>query len=117
MGGVEGNCDPGLICCLNQAPVIGATGGCVPEAQCSIPSGCTDSGNACDPSCAWDAACDPCCTGYCNPNGQCDDPPPVSCTGEGCDCTTGTEAPCDDGLVCCGTTDTPGGPGVCTANC
>ncbi len=32
---------------------------------------------------------------------------------EGCDCTTGTQSPCDAGLICCGTTGTPGGPGTC----
>jgi hypothetical protein len=39
--------------------------------------------------------------------------PQPACTGQGCVCTTGTQSPCDDGLICCPTTDTMGGPGVC----
>lgn len=35
------------------------------------------------------------------------------CTAQGCVCTTGTRRPCDRGLVCCPTTDIPGGPGIC----
>ena len=32
----------------------------------------------------------------------------------GCGCATGTEDPCgSDRLICCGTSDLPGGPGVC----
>src|SRR6478735_6388682 len=34
--------------------------------------------------------------------------------GTGCGCTTGTEDACGaDGLVCCGTSDLMGGPGIC----
>jgi hypothetical protein len=40
-------------------------------------------------------------------------PTPTPCTGQGCPCTTGTQSPCDDGLICCATTTTPGGPGTC----
>jgi hypothetical protein len=35
----------------------------------------------------------------------------------GCDCDTGTEAPCGGGsLVCCATSNEPGGSGVCTSD-
>ena len=39
--------------------------------------------------------------------------PPTPCTSQNCRCTTGTQQPCDAGLVCCPTTDRPGGPGHC----
>jgi hypothetical protein len=35
------------------------------------------------------------------------------CTGQGCACTDGPDAACDRGLLCCGTTGTPNGPGTC----
>lgn len=55
-----------------------------------------------------------CTTGLCSQEGICycvDPDEPLN----GCPCTTGTLDPCGaDTLVCCGTTETPGGPGVCT---
>jgi hypothetical protein len=61
-----------------------------------------------------------CTTGLCSAEGEtpgvcyCSDPdrPWI-----GCDCDTGTESPCGGGtVVCCSTTDDPGGPGVCTSD-
>jgi hypothetical protein len=118
-GGVDGACDAGLVCCQFDASVPGGAGTCQPADVCGPPPPppCGDNGAGCDASCAWGDSCDACCSGYCNVNGVCDNPPPPPCTGEGCACTTGTEAPCDGDLLCCGTSDVPGGPGVCQASC
>jgi hypothetical protein len=115
-GGVEGACDDGLICCLTDPSVPGGPGSCQPADVCGPPP-CTDNGGGCDATCNWGDSCAGCCSGYCNASGVCDDVPPVTCTGAGCACTTGTEAPCDEGLICCQSTDLPGGPGVCQASC
>ena len=111
-GGVQGACDDGLICCLTDPSVPGGPGSCQPADVCGPPP-CTDNGGGCDATCNWGDSCPGCCSGYCNANGLCDTEPPdpVVCTGAGCACTTGTEAPCDEGLICCQTTDMPGGPG------
>jgi hypothetical protein len=114
-GGVQGACDDGLICCQTDPSVPGGPGTCQPADACG-PT-CTGNGGGCDATCNWGDSCPGCCSGYCNEGGVCDDPPPVTCTGAGCACTTGTQAPCDEGLVCCGTTDLMGGPGVCQASC
>jgi hypothetical protein len=117
-GGVQGACDDGLICCQFDGSVPGGAGTCQPADACGPPP-CTDNGGGCDAACNWDDSCGGCCSGYCNGSGLCDDvpPPPVVCTSAGCACDTGTEAPCDDGLTCCATGETPGGPGVCQAGC
>ena len=115
-GGVQGACDDGLICCLTDPSVPGGPGSCQPAEICGPPP-CTDNGGGCDATCNWGDSCAGCCSGYCNVSGVCDAPPPVTCTGAGCACMTGTEAPCDEGLICCQTTDVPGGPGVCQASC
>jgi hypothetical protein len=117
-GGVQGACDDGLICCLTDPSVPGGPGSCQPADVCGPPP-CTDNGGGCDATCNWGDSCPGCCSGYCNANGLCDTEPPdpVVCTGAGCACTTGTEAPCDEGLICCQTTDMPGGPGVCQVSC
>jgi hypothetical protein len=95
-------CDPGLVCCLNQVPVINGNGGCVPVAQCSV--SCT--GQGCD--CTSDGDCDSglmCCVqgdpgapGTCQTMDAC---PGSLCTGEGCDCDFHDPSPCQDGLMCC----------------
>jgi hypothetical protein len=115
-GGVEGACDDGLICCLTDPSVPGGPGSCQPADVCGPPP-CTDNGGGCDATCNWGDSCAGCCSGYCNESGVCDNVPPVTCTGAGCACTTGTEDSCDAGLICCQTTDVPGGPGVCQASC
>ena len=38
----------------------------------------------------------------------------AGCNWIGCRCHTGTYQPCSGGLVCCGSTGLPGGPGVCS---
>jgi hypothetical protein len=57
-----------------------------------------------------------CCSGLCSDSGvcYCEDPDrPVV----GCDCDTGTQDACGGGTeICCATTSTPGGPGVCTSS-
>jgi hypothetical protein len=115
-GGVQGACDDGLICCLTDPSQPGGPGSCQPADVCGPPP-CTDNGGACDATCNWGDNCAGCCSGYCNASGVCDDAPPVTCSSAGCACMTGTEAPCDEGLICCQTTDDPGGPGVCQASC
>jgi hypothetical protein len=107
--GTQNPCDSGLVCCPTTV-AIGGPGVCQTDAVC-YPNGCTSDGGACDTTCTWGDACPNCCSTFCNSAGQCDEVPP--CTGEGCTCTTGTQSPCDSGLVCCGTTGTPGGPGTC----
>ena len=102
---------PGFICCPTS-DVPGGPGVCQTQEVC-YPNQCVENGGACDPSCGADDACPSCCSNYCNDSGQCADAPAPPCTAAGCDCTTGTQAPCDAGLICCGTTDTPGGPGTC----
>jgi hypothetical protein len=95
-------CDPGLVCCLNQVPVLDGNGGCVPVAQCSV--SCT--GQGCD--CTSDGDCDSglmCCVqgdpgapGTCQTMDAC---PSSLCTGEGCDCDFHDPNACQDGLMCC----------------
>ena len=95
-------CDPGLVCCLNEVPVMGGNGGCVSAAQCG--ASCT--GQGCD--CTSDGDCDAglmCCVqgdpgapGTCQTLDAC---PGSLCTGEGCDCDFHDPSPCQDGLMCC----------------
>jgi hypothetical protein len=110
--GTQAPCDAGLVCCPTT-DVMGGPGVCQTQAVC-YPNQCTSNGNACAATCNWGDACPSCCSNFCNSGGQCDNLP-VGCTGAGCGCTTGTQSPCDAGLICCGTTGTPGGPGICTA--
>src|SRR5215218_2414739 len=109
--GTRRPCDRGFICCPTT-DVPGGPGVCQTQEVC-YPNQCVENGGTCNPTCGTDDACPSCCSNYCNANGQCGDGPAPSCTGEGCDCTTGTRSPCDAGLICCGTTGTPGGPGTC----
>jgi hypothetical protein len=117
-GGVQGACDPGLICCQTDPSVPGGPGTCQAQQFCGPPP-CIDNGVGCDATCNWGDACAGCCSGYCNDTGICDNEPapPVVCTSAGCACATGTEAPCDEGLTCCATSDLLGGPGVCQEAC
>ena len=109
--GTRRPCDRGFICCPTS-DVPGGPGVCQTREVC-YPNQCVENGGACDPSCGADDACPSCCSNYCNDSGQCADAPAPPCTAAGCDCTTGTQSPCDAGLICCGTTGTPGGPGTC----
>src|SRR5829696_5641496 len=109
--GTRRPCDRGFICCPTT-DVPGGPGVCQTQEVC-YPNQCVENGGTCNPTCGTDDACPSCCSNYCNANGQCGDGPAPPCTGEGCDCTTGTRSPCDAGLICCGTTGTPGGPGTC----
>ncbi|MGH2616731.1 MAG: hypothetical protein ACRDJC_15970, partial [Thermomicrobiales bacterium] len=109
--GTRRPCDRGLVCCPTT-DLLGGPGVCQPRDVCH-PNQCDDNGDACEATCNWGDACPACCSNYCNDTGQCADAPAPPCTGDGCDCTTGSQSPCDAGLICCGTTGTPGGPGVC----
>jgi hypothetical protein len=108
--GTQAPCDSGLVCCPTTDR-MGGPGVCQTQQVC-YPNQCTANGDACDATCSWGDACPSCCSDYCNDTGQCDNTP-APCSGHGCTCTTGTQSPCDNGLVCCGTTGTPGGPGTC----
>jgi hypothetical protein len=110
--GTQNPCDAGFVCCPTT-DAMGGPGVCQTEAVC-YPNQCIATGTACPATCAWGDACPSCCTNFCNSGGQCDNLP-QGCTGAGCGCTTGTQNPCDAGLICCGTTGTPGGPGICSA--
>lgn len=109
--GTRRACDRGLVCCATT-DTLGGPGICQPREVCN-PTDCPENGEACPATCNAGDACPGCCSGYCNADDVCADPPEPPCTGEGCDCITGTQNPCDAGLVCCGTTGTPGGPGTC----
>ena len=125
-GGVQGNCDQGLVCCQGGQPIPGGAGTCEPEAQCAPPpctgQGCTCNGGVqgnCDQGlvCCQNGQPIPGGAGTCQPEAQCAPPP---CTGEGCACNGGVQGNCDQGLVCCqGGQPIPGGQGTCTAeaNC
>jgi hypothetical protein len=108
--GTQAPCDDGLVCCPTTDR-MGGPGVCQTEQAC-YPNQCTENADGCDATCNWGDACPSCCSDYCNDTGQCDNAP-APCTGHGCTCATGTQSPCDSGLVCCGTTGTPGGPGTC----
>jgi hypothetical protein len=108
--GTQAPCDDGLVCCPTT-DLMGGPGVCQPQNVC-YPNDCRANGRSCPRSCGTTEACPSCCSNYCNADGVCDDPP-APCTGEGCTCATGTQSPCDDGLVCCGTSGVPGGPGTC----
>ena len=110
--GTQSPCDDGLVCCPTT-DAMGGPGVCQTEDVC-YPNQCDDNGVGCAATCNWGDACPSCCSNFCNSGGQCDDLP-QGCTGAGCGCTTGTQNPCDPGLICCGTSGVPGGPGVCTA--
>ena len=113
LGGVDGACDDGLVCCTDSP---GGEGVCLTEAECYPP--CTGEGCAC--TAGTEGACDAglqCC-GADLPGGQgtcAYDCGGGACTGEGCACTGGVEGACDAGLQCCA--DTPGGQGVCAVDC
>lgn len=112
LGGVEGACDTGLVCC---ASVPGGEGSCMTEAECYPP--CTGEGCAC--IAGTEGACDEglqCCADTPGGQGTCAyDCGGSACTWEGCACTSGTEGACDAGLQCCA--DTPGGTGICAVEC
>jgi hypothetical protein len=109
--GTRRPCDRGLVCCPTT-DLLGGPGICKTREACN-PNPCIENGGACPATCGGDDSCPGCCSNYCDANDQCADAPSPPCTGEGCDCATGTQGACDAGLVCCGTTNTPGGPGVC----
>jgi heme-degrading monooxygenase HmoA len=109
--GTRRACDRGLVCCPTT-DTLGGPGICQPREVCN-PNDCPENGEACPATCNTGDSCPGCCSGYCNVDDVCADPPEPPCTGERCDCTTGTQNPCDTGLICCGTTGTPGGPGTC----
>jgi hypothetical protein len=108
--GTEGPCGGGTLLCCPTGDTPGGPGictsasvGCEPLGECSDPGGtCQEDGDCCEGSCSDEGVC------------YCEDPPrPII----GCSCTTGTESPCGDTTVlCCPTTGTPGGPGICTSD-
>ena len=79
-GGVQGNCDSGLVCCQNGQSIPGGQGTCTAEANCA-PAPCT--GQGCDCNGGVQGACDDglvCCqggapipggSGTCEPEAQC----------------------------------------------
>jgi len=76
--------------------------GCNPTGECAAEPGqtCQTDQDCCECKCSTDGIC------YCA-----DPAEPL----RGCSCHTGTEDPCGaDTLLCCATTTTPGGPGICT---
>jgi hypothetical protein len=113
-GGVQDNCDDGLVCCGVTMP--GGPGTCKTDAECNPP--CTTEG--CDCTSGTDGACDDglCCTGASQPGGTGTCSSDCPCTSENCPCTTGEDGNCDDGLVCCAADMTdPGSPGTCMDSC
>jgi hypothetical protein len=113
-GGVQDNCDDGLVCCGVTMP--GGPGTCQTDAECN-PS-CTSEG--CNCTSGTDGACDDglCCTGASQPGGTGTCSSDCPCTSENCPCTTGEDGNCDDGLVCCAADMTdPGSPGTCMDSC
>ena len=107
--GTEAPCGGGTALCCPTSDEPGGPGictssmaGCNPTGECtSDPGGsCTTDADCCEGSCSEDGVC------YCV-----DPAEPL----RGCPCTTGTEDPCGDNtLLCCPTSDVPGGPGICT---
>jgi len=108
VGGAK-SCDsrPDLCCSVGQDPsdpgiCVSPMTGCNPTGECAAEPGQT---------CQTDQDC---CEGKCSNDGVCycaDPDEPL----RGCSCHTGTEDPCGaDTLLCCATTTTPGGPGICT---
>jgi hypothetical protein len=99
--------DTTLLCCpTTNEP--GGPGICTSGMVGCNPLGCHQPGESCEIN-------GDCCQGQCSDEGVC------YCTdpdrpGIGCSCTTGTENPCGDTtLVCCATSNAPGGPGICTS--
>ncbi|MCC7023555.1 MAG: hypothetical protein IT338_12060 [Thermomicrobiales bacterium] len=108
--GTRRPCKGDLVCCpTGDTP--GGPGICQPQSECTT-SQCIANDSACPSTCAAGADCADCCSGYCVGSAVCG-APPTTCTGAGCECTTGAEAPCDEGLVCCASGNTLGGPGTC----
>lgn len=107
--GTESPCGGGTVICCGTGSEPGGEGictsgsvGCNPTGECtSDPGGsCTTDADCCEGSCSEDNVC------YCL-----DPAEPL----RGCSCSTGTENPCGDNtLLCCPTSDLPGGEGICT---
>jgi hypothetical protein len=107
--GTESPCGGGTTLCCPSTDEPGAAGICTSDSVGCNPTGeCTsDAGGSCE----TDADC---CEGSCSDDGVCYCLDPAE-PQRGCACITGTEAPCgSDTLLCCPTTDQPGGPGICT---
>ncbi len=108
--GDEGACGglSDLCCNIGQEP--GSAGSCISP----MVGTCNPTGNCiADPgeTCMADADC---CEGKCSNDGVCYCADPAEPL-RGCSCHTGTLDPCGaDSLLCCATTTTPGGPGICT---
>ena len=107
--GGEAVCDsrPDLCCSIGQAPsdpgiCVSPMTGCNPTGECAAEPGQT---------CRTDQDC---CEGKCSNDGICYCADPAEPL-RGCSCHTGTADPCGaDSLLCCATTTTLGGPGICT---
>ncbi len=114
IGGVEGGCDDGLVCC---ADTPGGYGTCLTDAECN-PT-CTGDGCACIGGA--EGGCDSglvCCADTPGGSGSCvaESVCYPTCTAEGCACDAGTSGACDDGLCCVGSA-APGGQGTCSTDC
>lgn len=114
IGGTDGACDDGLVCC---ADIPGGNGTCMTDSECS-PS-CTGEGCGCIGGA--EGGCDDglvCCSSAPGAYGACLTVEVCypTCTQEGCTCDAGVEGNCDDGLCCVGNA-APGGRGTCSTNC
>lgn len=115
IGGTEGACDDGLVCCGADTP--GGAGTCMTDAECN-PT-CTSEGCGCIGGA--EGGCDDglvCCASTPGGYGSCLTEAVCypSCTAEGCSCIAGTDGACDDGLCCVGNA-APGGNGTCSSDC
>jgi hypothetical protein len=103
-------CGGGTVICCPTTNDPSDPGICTRDSVGCNPQGCRAPGNSCEIN-------DDCCEGSCSDEGVCYCLDP-SRPGLGCSCDTGTESPCgvDAALTCCPTTNTPGGPGICTSD-